>query len=452
MKKKLWIAAGLMSLALSVNVAAAYDQGVIKQVQQALNDAGFDCGTPDGLAGEKTKAAVSAYQTQQGMDVTGEISDALLEALGLSVEAAETTDTSAAEVIETQTTADTGSPHSGDLPVPDEVMNLISAMAIVPPQEEADIPMEPTPNDIGEKVSEFYVNYTDGEASSEITTFFQYDDKGRLLSETETTHILDEEWDWPDMIVGTVYTYDENDNLIMKATYGCAGEVNKLESYRSSSYDSENNLISEIYCEDTGEITNYVIFLLDDKGNKVKQYRGYKAYNSASGESTPTINTREIETDANGNILRKTLTESTDPDEEIGSYVEYTYDEDNRLLSEISYDSKNNVLTKEEYTYTADGYSTRYEDSEDNSYSITAYDNNDNELSYKHYKAGDDTPYYTSEWTYDEAGNLLEELVTKEGQQYPERTLEYDELGRLVKETNRKDSADNIYYTREFTY
>ena len=35
-----------------------YDSTIIQQVQQALNDAGFDCGTPDGIAGKGTAAAV----------------------------------------------------------------------------------------------------------------------------------------------------------------------------------------------------------------------------------------------------------------------------------------------------------------------------------------------------------------------------------------------------------
>ena len=53
----------------------------VKEVQQALNDAGFNCGTPDGVAGNNTKNAISEYQQSNGMTVTGEIDDELLEAL-----------------------------------------------------------------------------------------------------------------------------------------------------------------------------------------------------------------------------------------------------------------------------------------------------------------------------------------------------------------------------------
>lgn len=63
--------------------AALNDKKTVKAVQQALNDAGFDCGTPDGSAGKKTAAAISAYQEANGLEVTGKIDRALLISLGI---------------------------------------------------------------------------------------------------------------------------------------------------------------------------------------------------------------------------------------------------------------------------------------------------------------------------------------------------------------------------------
>ena len=40
---------------------------VVKEVQQALNSAGFDCGTPDGIAGTRTGQAVSDYRNSKGL-------------------------------------------------------------------------------------------------------------------------------------------------------------------------------------------------------------------------------------------------------------------------------------------------------------------------------------------------------------------------------------------------
>ena len=59
------------------------DATTIRLVQQALNKAGFDCGTPDGIAGSKTAAAISAYEEQEEIEVNGIITDQLIKCLGI---------------------------------------------------------------------------------------------------------------------------------------------------------------------------------------------------------------------------------------------------------------------------------------------------------------------------------------------------------------------------------
>lgn len=59
------------------------DKTTARIVQQALNDAGYNCGTPDGIAGAKTAEAISAYQTAKGITVNGKITDELLRSLGI---------------------------------------------------------------------------------------------------------------------------------------------------------------------------------------------------------------------------------------------------------------------------------------------------------------------------------------------------------------------------------
>ena len=85
MKKVLAIA---LAIALLLCGIPAYaddytDRETVKSVQQALNDAGYDCGKPDGAAGNKTKNAILSYQQANGLEPTGEIDRALLIALGL---------------------------------------------------------------------------------------------------------------------------------------------------------------------------------------------------------------------------------------------------------------------------------------------------------------------------------------------------------------------------------
>ena len=48
------------------------DTATVQIVQKALNDAGFDCGTPDGKAGSKTVEALKAYQKSKGINVNGQ--------------------------------------------------------------------------------------------------------------------------------------------------------------------------------------------------------------------------------------------------------------------------------------------------------------------------------------------------------------------------------------------
>lgn len=43
----------------------------VERLQRALSSAGFDAGTPDGIFGRRTAAAVRAYQTRSGLDVDG---------------------------------------------------------------------------------------------------------------------------------------------------------------------------------------------------------------------------------------------------------------------------------------------------------------------------------------------------------------------------------------------
>ncbi|MCI7093903.1 MAG: peptidoglycan-binding protein [Lachnospiraceae bacterium] len=57
------------------------DKETTKNVQEVLNSLGYDCGTPDGIAGDMTKTAVSKYQEDHGLYVSGNIDDSLIKSL-----------------------------------------------------------------------------------------------------------------------------------------------------------------------------------------------------------------------------------------------------------------------------------------------------------------------------------------------------------------------------------
>ena len=63
-----------------------WDAETVAEVQEALNEAGFDCGDVDGSLGEMTKAAIESYQEANGIDVTGTITNAVLESFGIEKE------------------------------------------------------------------------------------------------------------------------------------------------------------------------------------------------------------------------------------------------------------------------------------------------------------------------------------------------------------------------------
>lgn len=59
------------------------DSYSILNMQIALNEAGYDCGTPDGSLGPKTLEAMKAYQEDQGLPVTTDVTASLLISLNV---------------------------------------------------------------------------------------------------------------------------------------------------------------------------------------------------------------------------------------------------------------------------------------------------------------------------------------------------------------------------------
>ena len=62
---------------------AYVDWMYVYNVQAALNELGYNCGTPDGLAGELTYQSMQKYQEEHGLPVTRTITGRLLDSLGI---------------------------------------------------------------------------------------------------------------------------------------------------------------------------------------------------------------------------------------------------------------------------------------------------------------------------------------------------------------------------------
>jgi len=60
-----------------------YSKATARSLQRALNDAGYDCGTPDGQIGPHSREAISNYKNDHGMGDDSSIDFALLASLGV---------------------------------------------------------------------------------------------------------------------------------------------------------------------------------------------------------------------------------------------------------------------------------------------------------------------------------------------------------------------------------
>lgn len=63
------------------DIKVSPDRETTKAIQACLNDAGYDCGTPDGVAGKKTRTAIKKFQKDHDLFQSGLIDDSLLKCL-----------------------------------------------------------------------------------------------------------------------------------------------------------------------------------------------------------------------------------------------------------------------------------------------------------------------------------------------------------------------------------
>ncbi len=71
------------------HLRAAREREAVSEVQVLLNKLGYEIGDADGVAGNRTRAAISKFQLRDGMQVSGLVSDELVARLLNSVRASE---------------------------------------------------------------------------------------------------------------------------------------------------------------------------------------------------------------------------------------------------------------------------------------------------------------------------------------------------------------------------
>jgi peptidoglycan hydrolase-like protein with peptidoglycan-binding domain len=73
----------LQQLGTATADSGAIYRAQVKQVQAALNASGYAAGPPDGALGPKSRAAISRYQSDNGLAATGDVNAELLADLGI---------------------------------------------------------------------------------------------------------------------------------------------------------------------------------------------------------------------------------------------------------------------------------------------------------------------------------------------------------------------------------
>lgn len=68
----------------STTSTVSKDADMVKAVQKALNDRGYDCGSPDGIMGKGTKSALIKFQEDNGLTVDGIIGEQVTTALEIA--------------------------------------------------------------------------------------------------------------------------------------------------------------------------------------------------------------------------------------------------------------------------------------------------------------------------------------------------------------------------------
>jgi peptidoglycan hydrolase-like protein with peptidoglycan-binding domain len=73
----------ILTIGMSLAPVALAQTDTVRAAQQALKDKGFDPGPIDGIEGEKTRAAISAYQKHENLNANGRLGPETLDSLGV---------------------------------------------------------------------------------------------------------------------------------------------------------------------------------------------------------------------------------------------------------------------------------------------------------------------------------------------------------------------------------
>lgn len=212
----------------------------------------------------------------------------------------------------------------------------------------------------------------------------------------------------------TVYTYDENGNLLTEQKYDNGKETSRT----IYTYDENGNLLTEQDFNKDKEV-NRTVYTYDGNGNPLTK----QAFRNDK-ETSRTVYTY----DALNHLVQK----ANVSDKTILS--EYTYNDSGELIQEIDYNVTSNDYSTHNYKYSQNG-----------------------DLMHKSVSFSYDNSFYTEDYEYscDEAGKLLQKTCynfSNQGSYIDDYKYEYDQDGDLTTIYHRSSPDDEYLPYTSYIY
>ncbi len=238
-----------------------------------------------------------------------------------------------------------------------------------------------------EKTASYESTYGDGENSNYFATTYSYEydmwgQRSRVINQGVG-----------DVVSETVYTYDDDGNILMQETTDNSGRSGYYYTY-----DENGNIIKSTFAYED-EVMYATEYVLDADGNVVLT-------RELDGEGNVSSSQESKYTD--GRVSQSTYTSG-----DYTSFTNYTYDERGNL---IRYETQDNYGTYVANTiYNEKDLRVQEEYSSDTMSYVAVYEYNELGLQTRSETTYSDGTYFLSETVYDEAGNILKAVNSSEG-------------------------------------
>ena len=274
--------------------------------------------------------------------------------------------------------------------------------AVIPPEETITVRV----------LSAIRISYSNGDPW--ISQQCSYNDNGNLIKVAFLN--MDQEETGKITI-----TYDSaTDQMLYKRFQGDTQSLSFL-------YDANNNQIALIYPYASGEERYRMVYSYDDKGSPLQ------CHIVKPGEPTELYEDHKY--DANGNLIEY-LSYFTGGKQ--NDRIVYSYNSDNKLVSETHYSRSNNITSQRISTYDSTGNLisrvTYYNDIEE-ARTDYYYDANNRLVEEKDYKYGISSG--SRSYLYDANNNPIQRVSVTDAYSTETTTLTYDELGVVSRSLTR---------------